>query len=154
MTSGGTGRRLALDLGEARIGVALSDPLGIVAHPLAAVPRLGLRQDLANLGQLVAEYEIGQVIVGLPLHLSGEEGGQARDARRFAELLREHVAPVGVILWDERLTTVQAERVLIAADVRRRRRRRVIDGIAATLILQSFLDAQSCIAPAVCDDAG
>lgn len=154
MTACGTGRRLALDLGDARIGVALSDAAGILAHPLTALPRLGMRGDLEALGRLVREHEIGQVIVGLPLKLSGEEGERARDARCFADRLRAHLAPVIVALWDERLTTVEAERVLIAADVGRRRRRRVIDGMAATLILQSFLDAHVRIPPQACDASG
>jgi putative Holliday junction resolvase len=137
------GRVLAIDLGQVRLGLALSDPLGITAQPLGTVERSGSpRADLARVAALVAERHVTTVVVGLPLHLSGEEGVQAAHAREFAARLAARLArDVEVRLWDERLTTVEAERMLIAADVRRSRRKRIVDTIAAVLILQSFLDA-------------
>lgn len=136
------GRVLALDLGRARIGVAISDELGIAAHPLDSVACRGARVDVARIGELVREHGARRVVIGLPLLMSGEEGSGAADARRFADRLRARLEGVDVDLWDERLTTVEAERTLIAADVGRRRRRKVVDGLAAVLILQSYLEAQ------------
>ena len=140
--SGPEGRLLALDLGEARIGLALSDLLGITAQPLPALQRVGSRKDLHKLGALVEEHEVATVVVGLPLKLSGEKGPEAAAAREFAARLERHVGRARVVLWDERLTTVQAEREMIRGDVRRRRRREKVDSMAAALILQSYLDAR------------
>jgi putative Holliday junction resolvase len=139
--SGPSGRVLALDLGEATIGLALSDPLGITAQPVEPLRRVGPRKDLQRLRRLIGDRGVGTVVVGLPLLLSGEEGDAARDAREFAEVLRRRFPELVIDLWDERLTTVEAERVLIAADVRRDKRKRVVDTLAAVLILQGYLDA-------------
>lgn len=136
------GRVLAIDLGAVRIGLALSDPIGMIAQPLAALERTGPARDLRELGRLVREHEIKQAVVGLPLLLSGEEGSAAAGARAFAAALRAAVADLDVALWDERLTTREVERMLIEANVKRRRRRQVTDSLAATLILQSYLDAR------------
>jgi putative Holliday junction resolvase len=138
-----SGQVLALDLGEVRIGLALSDPLGIVAHPLETLHSEGARRDLVRIEQLIRDHEVVRVVVGLPLHLSGEEGAGAAAARRFAARLRGRVPGVELVLWDERLTTVQAERTLRAANVRRGKRREVIDGLAAVLILQNYLDSRA-----------
>jgi putative Holliday junction resolvase len=137
------GRVLALDLGEVRIGLALSDPLGITANPLEPLMSAGVRKDLERVVGLVGEHGVVTVVVGLPLLLSGEEGQGAAAARRFAARLRERLGDVDVELWDERLTTVQAERTLIAANVKRRKRRQVVDGLAAVLILENYLDSRS-----------
>jgi putative Holliday junction resolvase len=137
-----SGRVLALDLGEVRIGLALSDPLGIVAHPLETLHSDGARRDLARIERLIRDQRVVRVVVGLPLHLSGDEGAGASAARRFAARLRGRVPGVEVLLWDERLTTVQAERTMRAANVRRDKRREVIDGLAAVLILQNYLDSR------------
>lgn len=137
------GRVLALDLGEVRIGLAVSDPLGITANPLEPLMCAGVRKDLDRLADLVREHEVVTVVVGLPLLLSGEEGQGATAARRFAARLRERLGDVDVVLWDERLTTVQAERTLISANVKRRKRRQVVDGFAAVLILENYLDSRS-----------
>jgi putative Holliday junction resolvase len=143
--SSGSGRVLAIDLGQARLGLAVSDPLGITAQPLGTVERSASpRIDLARIAALVAEREVTTVVVGLPLQMSGKEGLQAAGAREFAARLAARLARgVDVRLWDERLTTVEAERLLVAADVRRSRRKHVVDTVAAVLILQSFLDARS-----------
>lgn len=141
MTPSG-GRLLGVDLGQVRIGLALSDPLGMTAQPLEAVPAVGPRKDVERVAVLASERDVATIVVGLPLLLSGEEGDGARSARLFAERLSDRLGQVRIELWDERLTTVQAERVLIEGGVRRRRRKQLVDGIAAALILQSFLDAQ------------
>jgi putative Holliday junction resolvase len=140
------GRLLALDLGEARIGLALSDLLGLTAQPLPALQRVGPRKDLQKLGALVREHQVATVVVGLPLKLSGEEGPQAVAAREFAARLERHVGRARVVMWDERLTTVQAEREMIRGDVRRRKRRQHVDSMAAALILQSYLEARGAAA--------
>jgi putative Holliday junction resolvase len=135
------GRVLALDLGDVRIGLAVSDELWIVAQPAGILKRTRDRADLAAIARLVAEHGVSSVVVGYPLLLSGEEGERARMARETADRLRESLA-VPVELWDERLTTAQAERALIADGVRRQRRRQVVDSLAAVLILQSWLDSR------------
>lgn len=136
------GRSLALDLGDVRIGLALSDSLGITAQPLAPLRRVGPRKDLEGLASIVERHEVRRVIVGLPLLLSGEDGGAAREARQFAERLRARLPHVPIDLWDERLTTVQAERAMIEGEARRSERKRSLDTVAAVLILQNYLDAR------------
>jgi putative Holliday junction resolvase len=136
-------RVLALDLGQARIGLALSDPLRLTAQPLASLSRRAERSDLDELQRLVEDSDVSHVVVGLPLLLSGAEGSGAAGARRFADLLRQRLPAVEVELWDERLTTVQAERMLAGAGVRGQRRRKVVDAVAAVLILQGYLDAHA-----------
>jgi putative Holliday junction resolvase len=133
------GRVLALDLGDSRVGVAVSDPLRITAQPLIPIRAA----DLNQVRELVREHEVGCVVVGDPLLLSGVAGERSRRAREFADRLRRRLPGVAVELWDERLSTVQAERVLTAGHVRRDRRKGVIDSLAAVLILQSYLDARA-----------
>ena len=134
------GRVLALDLGDVRIGLAISDELGITAQPQGYLARTSQRADLLAIAKLVEEREVTRVVVGHPLLLSGEEGTRAREARETVERLRKTLA-VPVELWDERLTTAQAERELVGDGVRRSRRRKVIDSLAAALILESWLEA-------------
>ncbi|GBC87653.1 Putative pre-16S rRNA nuclease [bacterium HR12] len=134
------GRVLGLDLGEARIGVAISDDERRLAVPLGTV-RTGAPRDLAAIAELVREHDVALVVVGHPLSLSGERGEAARKAEAFAEALRE-VLPVPVALHDERLTTVEAERALGEAGARGRRRRRAVDRSAAAVMLQAYLDAE------------
>jgi putative Holliday junction resolvase len=131
-------RIAALDVGEARIGVAVSDELGIAANPVGMVRRVGGRRDLEALAALLAPYRPERLVVGLPLGMNGSEGPQAVKARAFGARVAEHLG-VPVDFWDERLTTVAAERVLLEADVSRRRRRELVDKMAATLILQGYL---------------
>jgi putative Holliday junction resolvase len=137
------GRVLALDLGDVRIGTALSDSLGITAQPLGTLERIGPRKDLKRIEGLVSEHEARIVIVGYPLLMSGEEGNSAAEAREFAEALRKRLRGVDVELWDERLTTVEAERTMITGGATRRQRRKRVDTVAAVLILQSYLDSKS-----------
>lgn len=138
------GRVLAIDLGAVRVGLALSDPLRITAQPFGRLPRGSLKSGLVPIVELVREHGVGAVVVGHPLLLSGEAGEGARDAEAFAARLREALQ-VPVELWDERLTTVQAGRALLEGDVRRARRREVIDAAAATILLQSWLDRDQAV---------
>jgi putative Holliday junction resolvase len=131
-----------LDLGDVRIGLAISDELGLTAQPAGVYTRRSARADLDALATLVAERDIRAIVVGLPLLLSGEPGARAQAAQAFAEHLRGRLPDMPVELWDERLTTAEAQRTLIAADVSRRRRREVVDSMAAVLILQGYLDRQ------------
>lgn len=135
-------RILGIDLGQVRIGLALSDPLHLTAQPLESYRRVGPRKDLQYLARLIEENDVSEVVVGLPRLLSGEEGEAAATCREFAEALGRRLPRLRVELWDERLTTVEAERTMIAGGVRRRRRRERVDAVAATLILQGFLDAR------------
>lgn len=131
-------RVLALDYGTVRIGVALSDELGWTAQPLETLIRRTLDRDIAHIAALVATYEVKQVLLGFPLQLDGREGPAIQAMREFQARLEAGV-PVPVILWDERLTTKSAEDLLIAADVSRKKRKGVIDRIAASILLQSYL---------------
>jgi putative Holliday junction resolvase len=131
---------MALDVGERRVGVAVSDELGAIATPLSTVQR-GPR-DLAELDRLVREWDVSQLVVGLPTGLSGREGPQAALVRAFTTKLEQELDPaVSVIYWDERLTTAIAERSMIEAGTSRARRKERIDAVAAAVLLQSYLDA-------------
>jgi putative Holliday junction resolvase len=131
-------RILALDLGKKRIGLALSDPLGITAQGLPTLERTNIRQDMAHLAKLAAENEIGFILIGLPLHMSGREGRQAEYTREFAERLASCTG-LEVRLWDERLTTVEAERVLKESGISIAKRGKAVDKLAAQILLQSYL---------------
>ena len=136
-------RALGLDVGTKTIGVALSDALGIAAHPLQTLPRSGTTRDVAAVAALAAEHEAKHVIVGLPLELSGKVGPRAKRVLVLIEALREHFSgAVEVIDWDERFSTVAVERVLLEADLSRKRRKQVVDKQAAAYILQGWLDGQ------------
>jgi putative Holliday junction resolvase len=132
-------RILALDPGSRRIGVAVSDPTGTVAQPLPSIDRGDDRGWVAAVVSLVAQLEVAEIVVGLPRHMDGSEGQAAADARQMAETIRSR-ANVPVKLWDERLTTVAAERMFRESGVKTPRARRHIDGAAAVLILQGYLD--------------
>jgi putative Holliday junction resolvase len=137
----GRGRRLGVDVGAVRIGLALSDPDGVLATPLVTVPAdAAVGADLATIAGLVVEHEVVQVVVGLPRTLAGREGPAAQAARAFAERLAGTVA-VPVVLADERLTTVVATRQLRESGRKGRRQRAVVDQAAAVAILQGWLDA-------------
>lgn len=134
------GVRLGIDPGDARIGVASSDPSGFLATPVETVRRGG--GDLRRLAELVVEREVVEVVVGLPRSLSGSEGPAAEKVRAFAARLARRVAPVPVRLCDERLTTVSAESILREQGRNGARRRAVVDQAAAVLILQTALDTE------------
>lgn len=135
------GRRLGVDVGSVRVGVALSDPAGILASPMVTLARdTRGERDLARLAELVLEHDVVEVIVGLPLHLSGREGASAHDASDYAERLRRRVEPVPVRLVDERLSTVSASRSLREQGLRQQDQRMIVDQAAAAYILQGWLD--------------
>jgi putative Holliday junction resolvase len=136
------GRRIAVDVGEARIGVASCDPDGILATPVETVPGRDVPAALRRLAALVAEYEPIEVVVGLPRSLNGTEGPAAAKARTFARALAKAVAPVPVRLVDERMTTVTATQGLRASGVKAKKGRSVIDQAAAVVILQSALETE------------
>lgn len=137
-----------MDVGKVRVGVAVSDPDGILATPLVTLPRdMGAADDavpgdIASLVRLVAEHEAVQIVVGLPVQLSGTEGAAAIDIRAYAERLARAAEPVPIALTDERMSTVVATRRLAERGIRGRRQRAVVDQAAAVEILQSWLDAQ------------
>ncbi|MCS6286880.1 MAG: Holliday junction resolvase RuvX [Nitrospira sp.] len=135
-------RILALDHGTKRIGVALSDELGWTAQPLETYERRTLDLDIAHILDLVRTHDVGKVLLGLPLRMSGEEGLAVQAVHQFLERLAEAL-PVPVVTWDERLTTADAHELLIAADVGWRKRKGLVDQIAAAILLQSYLEAQS-----------
>jgi putative Holliday junction resolvase len=136
-----SGRILALDLGERRIGVALSDPLRLVARPLTVIGRASKVKDFAAIGGLVAEHDVSLVLCGYPLSLDGSEGPQGRRIRRYAEKLAEAL-PVEVVLWDESYSTEEAERLMASQKrLAPRERRGWVDAVAAAVILQSYLDS-------------
>jgi putative holliday junction resolvase len=129
---------MALDVGSKRIGVAVSDPSATFALPVATIERTNRREDLLRLRELLDSYAIDELVVGDPITLAGERGIAAREMDAFVEALRE-VFPATIHRVDERLTTAQATKSLIAADVSRRKRRNVVDRMAAALILETFL---------------
>ncbi|NOK10556.1 Holliday junction resolvase RuvX [Corallococcus exercitus] len=133
-------RTFGLDYGTKTIGVAVSDGLGLTAQAVTTVRRASLKADLAELSRLVKEHEVTRFVLGLPLNMNGSEGPRAEATRKFAEVL-ESALGLPVELWDERLSTVAAQRTLLEADVRREKRREVIDQLAAQFILQGWLDA-------------
>ena len=132
-------RVMALDVGTKRIGVAISDPLKITAQGLETFQRTTLEKDIAGLWQLIDDHEVSQLVVGLPKNMNGSLGFKAEEVQQFiADLTAER--PIEVIWVDERLTTVSAERALLEADVSRAKRKKVVDKMAAVIILQSYLD--------------
>ncbi len=135
-------RCLSLDVGERRIGVAVSDPSGIVARPLTTIQRSSRAADFQEILQIVEEHEVERVIVGLPLSLDGNEGPQARRTRRYSQALAETLS-VPIEYWDERFSSARAAEILSEKGLRHRRARKAIDATAAAVILQSFLDSKT-----------
>ena len=133
-------RILALDHGSKRIGVALSDELKMIATPLEFVPAEPFKDFLARLKQLIREKEVELVLVGMPRNMDGSYGPAALKVREFVAVLNETIG-VPIKMWDERLTSVQANRFLIEANVRRDQRKQKVDKTAAAILLQSYLDA-------------
>jgi len=137
-------RIIGLDVGSKTIGVAVSDPLGWTAQGLTTIRRRSLAEDLTAVCQFIREYEAREALIGLPLNMNGSRGPQAQVVEQFAADLQQAAQAAGlaltITLRDERLSTVAAERVLLAGDVSRRGRKQVIDKMAAVLILQGYLD--------------
>ncbi|MCS6829488.1 MAG: Holliday junction resolvase RuvX [Armatimonadota bacterium] len=135
------GRVLALDIGERRIGVAVSDEIGVLAQPLMVIQRQGVAQDIAHILQLVRERGVETVVVGLPVTLRGGQAQAAEKVEEFVSCLREALG-TPIVLVDERLSTAEADRRMREADVRRGKRRRSVDAVAAALILERYLGRQ------------
>lgn len=144
MADPGPGRRLAVDVGSVRVGVALSDPAPVLASPLVTLSRdANGDSDLSQLSHLVTDHEVVEVIVGLPRTLADRHGSAAEIAVDYARRLAERIAPVPVRLADERLTTVSAARTLSQRGVKGRKQRAVVDQAAAMEILQGWLDGRT-----------
>jgi putative Holliday junction resolvase len=131
-----------MDVGSKRIGLAISDPLGITAQGLETLQRQNKRTDFARLEQVIREYKVAEIVMGLPLRMTGDEGIQAEKMQAFAEEVRRRFR-LPVHLWDERLTSAQANRLLRETDMSIKRRGEVVDQMAAVLILQSWIEAKS-----------
>ena len=133
-------RLLGLDIGDVLIGVAISDPSGIIAQGLDSIRRISLKKDIEAIINLIVECEVDKIIAGLPKTLSGEIGIQAEKVLAFIESLKKRTE-VPIVTWDERFTTVSANRVLLDANVSRKKRKQVADKLSAVIILQGYLDS-------------
>lgn len=137
-----TGQRiLGLDVGDRTVGVAASDLLLMTAQGVETIRRESLKQDLSRLDELMREYDAVRLVVGLPRNMNGTEGERCEIVRAFAEEIQKTRPDAEIIFWDERLSTVAAARSLISADVSRKKRKKVIDKMAAVFILQGYLDS-------------
>lgn len=133
-------RTMGLDVGDKTIGVAVSDLFGWTAQGLETIIRIGIKKDLQKLELLIEEKEVNKIVIGLPKNMNGSIGPQGEKTLEFASRIKKRFK-AEVIMWDERLTTKAAERTLIEADVSRKKRKTVIDKVAATYILQGYLDS-------------
>ena len=137
------GRILGLDVGDKTIGVAVSDELGWTAQGVTTLKRENTRKDIEAIAQLVETYTAEKVVVGLPKNMNNSLGEQAEKVLKFAKHLEKQLDKVLVTLWDERLSTSMANNILISADLSRKKRKRVVNTLAAVVILQGYLDAQA-----------
>ncbi len=135
------GRVIALDVGDVRIGVAVCDPLGMIAQPVEVYRRVGYGPDCKYVLSLCQRYETRQVLIGLPLNMDGSQGAQAEKAQAFGQVLEN--AGLTIFYQDERMTTVTAERALIDGHMRREERRQTVDKVAAAVILEQWLTRQN-----------
>ncbi|MHB1125430.1 MAG: Holliday junction resolvase RuvX [Bacillota bacterium] len=135
-------RILALDIGDKNIGLAISDPFGWTAQPLVTIRRKGLTSDIQHIRDLVDKHEVTELLVGLPKNMNGTLGPQAIKVQELAKILSNDLG-LPATFWDERLSTVAAEKALLEADTSRAKRKLVIDKLAAVLILQGYLDSRS-----------
>ena len=136
-------RIMGLDYGSKTVGVAMSNPLGITAQAVETIRRKDenkLRKTCARIEELISEYEVERIVLGLPKHMNNDLGERAQKALAFGEMVKRRTG-LEVVMWDERLTTVEAERTLIENNVRRENRKQYIDKIAAVFILQGYLDS-------------
>lgn len=134
-------RYLGLDVGDRTIGIAVSDALGLTAQGVETIRRTSLKDDLARLKTIMDEYETTSLVIGLPKNMDGTEGERCAIVKAFFEEVKKAVPESDAVFWDERLSTVAAAKSLISADVSRRKRKKVIDKMAAVFILQGFLDS-------------
>lgn len=135
-------RSMSLDVGTRTIGIAVSDLLGMIAGGVETIKRTNPERDFERIGQLIKEHDVDTLVVGYPKNMNGTIGERAQSCEAMAEELRQRFQGVQVVLWDERLSTVAAEKVLVDADLRRKKRKKVIDMMAAVVILQNYLDSR------------
>ena len=133
-------RYLGLDIGDRTIGIAVSDPLGLTAQGVETIRRKNLEKDLARLGELMEQYETRSLVSGYPKNMNGTEGDRCEVVKAFLEKVKKQYPDVEIALWDERLSTVATTRALLEGDVSRKKRKKVIDKMAAVFILQGYLD--------------
>lgn len=132
-------RILGLDIGDATVGVAVSDPFGWTAQGLKTIRRTGIKSDINEIINIINEYKVEKIVAGLPVNMNGTLGPSSEKIKNFCEKLKDRT-DIEIIYQDERLTTVAASKMLIEADVSRKKRKQVIDTVAATYILQIYLD--------------
>lgn len=135
-------RSMSLDVGTKTIGIAVSDLMGMIANGVETIRRTTLERDYARLAELIKEHEVDTLVVGYPKNMNGTIGERAQACAAMAEELKAKFPECKVVLWDERLSTVAAEKVLIDADLKRKKRKQVIDMMAAVVILQNYLDSR------------
>ena len=133
------GRIMCIDIGDKTIGVAVSDLMGLTAQGVTTIKRVGKKKDIEAIKQIIAEKQVNKIVSGLPKNMNGTVGPQGEKVQKFCELLKEETN-LPIEFWDERLSTVAAERSLIEGNVRRENRKKVIDMLAAVIILQGYLD--------------
>lgn len=138
------GRILGLDVGDKRIGLAVSDELKWTAQGIETLQRENIKKDIAAILQLVECHAVEEIVIGLPKNMNNTIGEQAQKVLKFSQMLEGKMDGIKITLWDERLTTSAANNHLISADVSRKKRKRVVDTVAAVFILQGYLDARSC----------
>ena len=136
-------RKMSLDVGTRTIGIAVSDLLGMIANGVETIKRTTEERDYARIAELIKEHEVDTLVVGYPKNMNGTIGERAQACEAMAQRLGELFSSCKVVLWDERLSTVAAEKVLVDADMRRKKRKQVIDMMAAVVILQNYLDSKS-----------
>lgn len=135
------GRIMGLDIGDKTIGVAVSDLMGLTAQGVTTIKRIGKKKDIEAIKKIIEEKQVNKIVSGLPKNMNGTVGPQGEKVQKFCELLKEETN-LPIEFWDERLSTVAAERSLIEGNVRRENRKKVIDMLAAVIILQGYLDLQ------------
>ena len=135
------GRIMGLDIGDKTIGVAVSDIMGLTAQGVTTIKRIGKKKDIEAIKKIIEEKQVNKIVSGLPKNMNGTVGPQGEKVQKFCELLKEQTN-LPIEFWDERLSTVAAERSLIEGNVRRENRKKVIDMLAAVIILQGYLDLQ------------
>jgi putative Holliday junction resolvase len=134
-------RVMGLDIGSHTIGVAISDELKVTAQGLKTIRRKSMEEDLSEISNLISEFKIDKIVIGLPKNMDGTLGKQAKMVLQWIKKLRERIN-LPVVTWDERLTTMEASKVLLQADLSRKKRKRVIDKLSAILILQGYLNQE------------
>ena len=136
-------RKMSLDVGTRTIGIAVSDLMGMIANGVETIRRTSVEKDYERIAQLIKEHEVDTLVVGYPKNMNGTIGERAQACEAMAHKLEDMFPEVKVVLWDERLSTVAAEKVLVDADMRRNKRKKIIDMMAAVVILQNYLDSNA-----------